>query len=92
MAPLRRGAARDRLEAARLRTAGEIQLGYETRVRFLALQAAVQRQQLAQQALDTLAASRDAAQALLDAGNISPLEAASQIAAYERTRASVATL
>jgi outer membrane protein TolC len=93
MAPLRRGAARDSLEAARLRTAGEvIQLGYETRARFVALQAAVQRQQLAQQTLDTLAAGRDAAQALLDAGNISPLDAASQIAAYERTRVSVATL
>lgn len=93
MAPLRRGAARDSLEAARLRAAGEVlQLGYETRTRFYALQAAVQRQGLAQRALDALAASRDAAQALLDAGNISPLDAASQIAAYERTRASVATL
>ncbi|HTU64028.1 MAG TPA: TolC family protein [Polyangiales bacterium] len=93
MAPLRRGAARDSLEAARLRAAGEvIQLGYDTRTRFFALQAAVQRQQLAQQTLDALAAGRDAAQALLDAGNISPLDAASQIAAYERTRASVATL
>lgn len=93
MAPLRRGAARDSLEAARLRAAGEvIQLGYETRTRFFALQAAVQRQQLAQQTLDALAAGRDAAQALLDAGNISPLDAASQIAAYERTRASVAIL
>jgi len=93
MAPLRRGAARDSLEAARLRAAGEvIQLGYETRTRFFALQAAAQRQQLAQQALDALAASRDAAQALLDAGNISPLDAASQVAAYERTRASAATL
>jgi outer membrane protein TolC len=93
MAPLRRSAARDSLEAARLRAAGEvIQLGYETRSRFYALQAAGQRLQLAEQALDTLAASRDAAQALLDAGNITPLDAASQIAAYERTRASVATL
>jgi cobalt-zinc-cadmium efflux system outer membrane protein len=93
MAPLRRGAARDSLEAARLRAAGEvIQLGYETRTRFFTLQAAVQRQQLAQRTLDALAAGRDAAQALLDAGNISPLDAASQIAAYERTRASVATL
>ena len=93
MAPLRRGAARDSLEAARLRAAGEVlQLGYETRTRFFSLQAAVQRQELAQRALDALAASRDAAQALLDAGNISPLDAASQIAAYERTRASVATL
>jgi len=93
MAPLRRGAARDSLEAARLRAAGDvIQLGYEARTRFFALQAALQRQALAQQALDTLAAGRDAAQALFVAGNVSPLDAASQIAAYERTRASVAML
>lgn len=93
MAPLRRSAAQADLEAARLSAAGAvIQLGYEVRTSFYALQAAVQRLHLAQQSLDALAAARDAAQALVDSGNISQLSAASQIAAYERTRVSVATM
>ena len=48
--------------------------------------------QLSQRSLDALAAARDAAQALLEAGNVSRLDAASQIAAYQRTRADVARL
>lgn len=93
MAPLRRSAAQASLEAARLRAAGAVvQLGFDTRSKVFALQAAMQRKQLAQQSLDTLAAARDAAQAILNAGNISPLDAASQIASYERTRATVAGL
>ncbi|MET0390084.1 MAG: TolC family protein [Polyangiales bacterium] len=93
MAPLRRGAAQASLEAARLKAAGAVvQLGFETRTKVFALQAALQRKQLALQSLDTLAAARDAAQALWDAGNISPLDAASQIASYERTRATAASL
>lgn len=93
MAPLRRGAAQDDLEAARFQTSSAVvQLGYEVRVCFYALQGAVQRLVLAQQLLDTLAAARDAAQALFDAGNIRQLDASSQIAAYERARVGVATL
>jgi cobalt-zinc-cadmium efflux system outer membrane protein len=65
MAPLRRSAAQADLEAARLGAAGAvIQLGYEVRTRFYALQAAVQRLRLAQRSLDALAAARDAAQAV----------------------------
>lgn len=93
MAPLRRGAALDELEAARFSAAGAVvDLGYRVRSRFYALQAASQRLVLAQQALDALAASRDAARALVDAGNIRQLDAASQIAAYERARVDVARL
>lgn len=93
MAPLRRSAANDELEAARLTAAGDvIQLGYDARTRFYALQAAQQRLGLRQQSLEALAAARDAAQALVDAGNINPLDAASQIAAYERERVDVALL
>lgn len=93
MAPLRRGAAEAELEAARLTAAGSVvQLGYDARTRFYSLQAAEQRLALAQQSLTALAAARDAAQALVDAGNIRALDAASQIAAYERARVSVATI
>ncbi|HKU41740.1 MAG TPA: TolC family protein [Polyangiales bacterium] len=93
MAPLRRGAAADELEAARLTVAGDvIQLGYDVRTRFYAVQAAQQRLELAQKSLEALAAARDAAQALVDAGNIRQLDAASQIAAYERSRVEVAML
>ncbi|MEY4576806.1 MAG: Copper tolerance protein [Pseudomonadota bacterium] len=93
MAPLRRAAAQADVEAARLSAAGAVvDLGYQVRVRFYALQATTQRLALAQQSLDALAASRDAARALLDAGNIKPLDAASQIAAYERARVDVARM
>lgn len=93
MAPLRRKAEVQDMEAARLEVAGAVvQLGYEVRTRFYALQGESQRLALAQQSLDALAAARDAAVALREAGNVSPLEAASQIAAYERARISVAEL
>ena len=93
LAPLRRGVAYAELEAARLRVASEVvDLGFEVRTRFYALQATTERLRLSQQALDTLAASRDAVQALASAGNIRQLDAASNIAAYERARAEVAQL
>jgi outer membrane protein, heavy metal efflux system len=93
VAPMRHGAAMADLEAARLRAAGAVvQLGYDVRERFYALQAAVQRQELAQRSLDALAAARAAAQALLEAGNIRQLDAASQIAAHERARVTVARM
>lgn len=93
VAPLRRGAAMADLEAARLRAAGAVvQLGYDVRERFYALQAAVQRQQLAQQTLAALAAARAAAEALVEAGNIRQLDAASQVAAHERARVTVARM
>ena len=90
LAPLRRRAAQDELEAARLSTAAAVvEVGYQARARFYALQAAAQQHRLAQQSLEGLAAARDAAQALLDAGNVRPLEAAAQIAAFERASADV---
>ena len=93
LAPLGRAAAMDDLEAARLRAAGAVvQLGYQVRTRFYALQAAMQRHQLAQLTLEAQAAAREAAQALLEAGNIRSLDAASLIAAHERSRVSVATM
>ena len=93
LSPLRRRAAQYDLEAARLTAAGAVvQLGYEVRTRFYALQATAQRTALAQRSLDALAAARDAAQALVEAGNITPLDAASEVAAYERARVTVATL
>ena len=93
MAPLERQAARYELEAARYTAASAVvQLGYEVRTRFYALQATDQRLTLAQQSLDALAAERDTAQALLNAGNITPLDASSRIAAFERARVDVATM
>ena len=93
MAPLRRQAQQYDMEAARFDAAGAVvQLGYDVRTRFYALQAATQRLALAQQSLDALAAARDSAVALLEAGNVAPLHASSQIAAFERTRISVAQL
>lgn len=93
MAPLLRSAATYDLEAARLSAAGAVvQLGYDVRTRFYALQGAEQSLRFAQQSLDALAAARDAAQALVEAGNIAQLDASSQIAAYERARVSVAKM
>ena len=93
MAPLRRSAAEADLEAARLAAASAVlQLGYDVRSRFYALQAAQQRLELEQQSLEALAAARDAIQALVDAGNVRQLDAAAGIAAHERARVRVASL
>ncbi|MFV8756172.1 TolC family protein [Nannocystaceae bacterium ST9] len=93
LAPLRAKVARAELEAARYDAAGEVvELGFEVRQAYLGVQAAQQRLALGQRALDALAAGRDAAQALIDAGNINDLDAAMKIAAYERGRISVAML
>lgn len=93
MAPLRKRAAEHELQAARLEAAGAVvQLGYEVRTHFYGLQAAAQRLQVAQRSLEALAAARDAALALLEAGNVPPLEASLQISAYERARIVVAKL
>lgn len=93
LAPLRRRAAQYDLEAARLTAAaGVVQLGYEVRTQVYALQAATQRLAIARRSLDALAAARDAAQALVEAGNIPLLDAASEVAAYERARIVVASM
>ncbi|MET0341135.1 MAG: TolC family protein [Polyangiales bacterium] len=91
LAPLRQKAAGAELEAARLGAAGEVvRLGYEVRSGYVDLQAAEQSLAIAQRTLDALAAGRDAAEALLAAGNVPALEASRQIVAYERARIEVA--
>lgn len=93
LAPLAAQAAGAELEAERLRVAGEVvKLGYEVRRGFFALTAAELRLVYGQRALDALTAGRDAANALLAAGNVTPLDASRQIVAYERARIDVAKL
>jgi outer membrane protein TolC len=93
MAPLKRKAEQHELAAARLDVAGEVvQLGYEVRAAFYALQAAEQRLRVAQHTLDALAAGRDAAVAIVQAGNAPEIHAASQIVGYERARITVAQI
>ena len=93
LAPLRAKAAAADLAAERFDAAGAVvQLGYDVRLAFHALQSAMQRLAIAQRALDAFAASRDAAAALLEAGSVSALDASSQIAAYEKARVTVAKL
>jgi outer membrane protein TolC len=93
LTPMHKKAAQHDLDAARLDAAGDvIELGYEVRTAFYALQAAEQQLRVAAHTLDSLAAGRDAAVALLEAGNLRAIDAASQISAFERARISVAKL
>ena len=93
LAPLKARAAKPELEAARYRAASAVvELGYLVRVSFYALQAAEQRLGVAQQVLDGFAAARDAARAMFKAGNVTELDLASEEAAYERARITVAQL
>ncbi len=92
LAPMRVEAASHELEAARHRAAGRVlETAYEARAAFYAAQAAEQQLALAQRALDALAAARDAAQMLYEAGNVPELDVATQIVAYEEARATTAT-
>lgn len=93
LAPVRSHAAKAELEAERKRAAATvIETGFAARAAFYALQSAEQRLAIAQRALDAWAAGRDAARALLEAGNVPELDARTQEAAYVRTRVSVAQL
>jgi outer membrane protein TolC len=93
LAPLRAKVARSELDAARYHAAVElVMLGYRVRVAYRALQASRERLVVAQRRLDALAAARDAAVALAEAGSINALESASQIVSYERSRLTVAAL
>ncbi len=93
LTPLRKQAAEHTLEAARYDAAGDVvELGYRVRTAYYALMAAEQSVRVASLSLDTLAAGREAAQALFDAGNITPLDASTQISAFERGRVVVAKL
>jgi outer membrane protein, heavy metal efflux system len=88
LTPKRAGVAESELDAARYRVASEVVgKAYETRAAFYALVAAEQRFAIAQKNLDALAAARDAAVAMTNAGNIPAIDLASQIAAYESARA-----
>lgn len=93
LAPLRAKVARSELDAARYHAAVElVVLGYRVRAAFRAMQAARERLAVAQRRLDALAAARDAAIAMSDAGSINALESASKVVSYERARLGVATL
>lgn len=93
LAPLRARAAAAELAAERLEVAGAVvQLGYDVRAAFYALQSSLSRLALAQRTLDVFAAGRDAAAALLAAGSTPALDASSQIAAFERARVTVAQI
>jgi len=93
LAPLSARAAGAELEAHRFQVAGSVvELGYQVRSAFYALAAAEQRLSYAQRTLDALTAGRDAALALLAAGNVPVLEASRQIVAYESARIEVAKI
>jgi outer membrane protein TolC len=93
LAPARASVARAELEAARVRAAGAaIELGFKVRAAFYAVQAAEERLAIAQRALDAFAAGRDAARAIFLAGNVPALDMATQEAAYERARITVAQM
>jgi cobalt-zinc-cadmium efflux system outer membrane protein len=91
--PMHKKAAQHDLDSARFDAAGDVvELGYRVRSAFYALQASEQAYRVAQRSLDALAAGRDAAEALFEAGNLPQLDASSQIAAFERARITVAQL
>ena len=93
LAPKRADVARADLEAARYRAAAAVvETGYEVRAAFYGLQAALARLGIAVRALDAFAAARDAASALFEAGNVPELDVATQEAAYQSARATVAQL
>lgn len=91
LAPLRASAAEADLEAARFRAAGAVvQVGFEARSAFFAYLAADERAKVLQRWLETFAAGRDAGAALLGAGNVPELRAATEEAAYQDARLAVA--
>ncbi len=87
LAAPRARAAKDALHAAHYRAAAAVlRTGYDVRDVFYAAQAAAQSVALAEQSVDAMAASRDASQALVGAGNLPLLHVATQTAAYEHAR------
>jgi outer membrane protein TolC len=91
LAPFAARAAASDVDASRTAAAAAVVgLGYRVRLAFYRLQASEQALALTQRTLDALAARHETAQALLDAGNVSPLELATEEAAYERARIDVA--
>jgi outer membrane protein, heavy metal efflux system len=93
LAPIRAAAAESDLEAERYAAAGAVlDLSYQVRSSFYMFQSAEQRLAVAQRSLDGFAAARDAAEALLEAGNVPAIEALRPITAYERARVMVAKI
>jgi outer membrane protein, heavy metal efflux system len=91
--PLRSQVARSELEAARLRAASTVlETGFAVRAALFSVQAAQQRLAIGEETLQAFAASRDAARALVAAGNVPALDLASHKAAFERARVEVAEL
>lgn len=93
LAPLRSEAAYADLDVARFEAAGlVIETGYHVREAFYDLLAREESLAIAQRQLDALAAARDAAHALADAGNLRELDVAARDAAYEEERVHVAEM
>ncbi len=93
LTPMRERAAEADVQAARYRAAAAVvTLGYSVRAAYHALQASQQRLAIANRALDAFAASRDAARALFESGNLAELDAATQEATYESARLTVSQI
>ena len=91
LAPMRAGAARAALDAERLAAAGAVvEVGYTVRDAFYGMLATEEQLGVAQRQLDALAAARDAARALAEAGNLRALDVAVRDAAFEEERIRVA--
>lgn len=85
--PWKSGAAAAQLDATELEVVGEIaEFAFATRVGFFAYQAAVQQLELWKSVLTSARASRDLAESLHRAGNITDLNLASERALYEEAR------
>lgn len=93
LVPLRTAAAGRDLDAARLRTAASVvRTVYEVEAAYHRAEAAEQRWRIATRSLEALAAARDTATMLYDAGNVPALDVATQIAVYQEARLEVAML
>lgn len=93
LAPARARTTAPLVEAARFRAAAAvIATSAAVRQAFIRLQVAQLRLDLARQDLETYAAERDAAEALVSSGNVPELMRATRLASHEQTRTQVAQL
>ncbi len=93
LAPIRASAAGVDVDASRFHAAGMvIATGYRARAAFYALASAEQKLALANQSLDAQVTSRDAADAMWRAGNVTELTYATEDAAYQTARADAAEM
>jgi outer membrane protein, heavy metal efflux system len=92
MIPLKKGVAKDQLQAAALRVADEIlELISQVKDAFYSLQASQQLLKRFQLIVDTNAAALDLAQRQHEAGNITDLALVQQQASYSRSRLDITT-